>query len=291
MNNPLVSISCITYNHGSFIKDCLDGFLMQKTSFDFEILIDDDASTDDTVDIIKLYQERYPDLIKPIFQKENQYSKGQRGMNIAYNFNRAKGTYIAMCEGDDYWTDSLKLQKQIDFLEHNPDYDVSFHDVDIAFKDETFSFFERNWSFLNGIRTVYFKDFINRNYHIPTCSFVFRKKKVIPPPFYDRMNYGDFILFSCALVNSKAYVFYEKMGLYRKNNPGSVTNNKGLFDSFRIKSDYIEFLTWLQKQANKEEQEFIVERIYAEINTIRSKVDMFKNSKFFSLYSKIQKYL
>jgi glycosyltransferase involved in cell wall biosynthesis len=90
---------------------------MQKTSFDVEILIHDDASLDNTVDIIKLYQQKYPDIIKPIYQTENQYSKGQRGISLKYNFPRAKGKYIAMCEGDDYWTDPLKLQKQVDFLE------------------------------------------------------------------------------------------------------------------------------------------------------------------------------
>lgn len=288
---PLVSISCLTYNHSNYIKDCLDGMLMQKTNFSFEILIHDDASKDGTIEVIEEYQKKYPDIIKPIIQKDNQYSKGQRGMNITYNFNRAKGKYIAMCEGDDYWTDDLKLQKQIDFLEQNVDYDASFHDVDITFKEEISSYFKRNHKFLDGVQTVYFKDFINRNFHIPTCSFVFRKNKINPPPFYDRMIYGDFILFSCALVNSKAFVFYEKMGVYRQNNPGSVTNNKGMFDAIRIKADYIEFLTWLQKQANQEEQKFIEERIYDEVNTIRSKVSMFKNSRFFSLYTKIQKFL
>ncbi len=290
-SGPLVSVSCLTYNHGDYIKESLDSILMQNTNFDIEVLIHDDASTDGTVEILKQYQEKYPNIVKPVFQKENQYSKGQRGMNITYNINRAKGAYIAMCEGDDFWTDPLKLQKQVDFLEKNPNYAASFHDVDIIFNNETSSYFKKYHSFLNGQSTVYFKDFINQNYHIPTCSFIFRKDKLDPPPFYDRMIYGDFLLFSCALVNSKAYVFYEQMGAYRKNNPGSVTNNKGLFDALRIKADYIEFLTWLQKQANEKESGYIMERIFAEVQTIRRKVDMYKNSKFFSFYSKFQKYL
>ena len=121
----MVSISCITYNHAPYIRECLDGFLMQKCNFDFEILIHDDASTDGTQDIIKEYQQKHPDIIKPIFQIENQYSKGQRGINIKYNFSRAKGKYIALCEGDDYWIDPLKLQKQVDFLEENEDYSAN----------------------------------------------------------------------------------------------------------------------------------------------------------------------
>src|SRR5690606_940515 len=127
MDNIVVSISCITYNHGHYIRECLDGILMQQCDFTFEILIHDDASTDETQEIIKEYQEKFPDIIKPVFQNENQYSQGIRGLMSRFNFPRAKGKYIAICEGDDYWTDPLKLQKQVDFLEENPNYNISFH--------------------------------------------------------------------------------------------------------------------------------------------------------------------
>ena len=129
MNNmPLVSICCITYNHAPFIKKCLDGFLMQETSFPIEILIHDDASSDGTDTIVREYAERYPDLIFPLYETENQYSKGKSSvMDIVYNYSRAKGKYIAYCEGDDYWTDPLKLKKQVDFMEAHPDYSVCFH--------------------------------------------------------------------------------------------------------------------------------------------------------------------
>lgn len=126
-SDVLVSISCTTYNHAPYIRECLEGFLMQKCDFAYEILIHDDASTDGTIDIIKEYQEKYPEIIKPYIQKENQWSKGVRGMNAKYNFSRAQGKYIALCEGDDYWTDPLKLQKQVDFLEENPDYVLTGH--------------------------------------------------------------------------------------------------------------------------------------------------------------------
>ena len=119
---PLVSICSITYNHAPYIRQCLDGFLMQKTNFKYEIIIHDDASTDGTAEIIKEYVEKHPDLITPVFQTENQYSKGLRGFYTKFVYPRAKGKYIALCEGDDYWTDPLKLQKQVDFLEANPDY-------------------------------------------------------------------------------------------------------------------------------------------------------------------------
>lgn len=124
MNKPLVSICCLAYNHEKYISECLDGFLMQKVDFDFEILIHDDASTDNTAEIIKIYQTKYPEIIKPIYQKENQYSKGV-SPTFKYNFPRSKGKYIAMCEGDDYWTDPFKLQKQVDFLETHKDYIIT----------------------------------------------------------------------------------------------------------------------------------------------------------------------
>lgn len=123
MKVPLVSISCITYNHEPYIKDCLDGFLMQQCNFDYEILIHDDASTDGTANIIREYEAKYPDIIKPIYQSENQYSRGV-SITSTFNLSRAKGKYIALCEGDDYWTDPLKLQKQADILERHPEYSL-----------------------------------------------------------------------------------------------------------------------------------------------------------------------
>lgn len=123
---PLVSICCITYNHESYIRETIEGFLMQKTKFPIEVLIHDDASTDKTADIIREYENKYPDIIKPIYQFDNKYSKGI-SVSETYNFPRARGKYIAMCEGDDYWTDPYKLQKQVDFMEANPDCSLCFH--------------------------------------------------------------------------------------------------------------------------------------------------------------------
>ncbi len=121
-----VSVVCNAYNHGKYIRDTLEGFVMQKTSFPFEVLVHDDASTDNTADIIREYEAKYPDLIKPIYQTENQYSKGIRP-GAAFQYPRAKGKYIAFCEGDDYWTDPLKLQKQYDALESHPEIDICAH--------------------------------------------------------------------------------------------------------------------------------------------------------------------
>ena len=125
--NPVISICCITFNHQNYIAEAINSFLMQETNFPFEILIHDDASTDDTPIIIKKYEKAFPNIIKPIYQAENQYQECSL-MNSRFNFPRAKGKYIALCEGDDYWTDCTKLQKQADFLEGNPNYVITYTD-------------------------------------------------------------------------------------------------------------------------------------------------------------------
>ncbi len=127
MKDPVLSICCITYNHKDYISKAIEGFLMQKTKFKFEILIYDDGSNDGSQQIIRDYQQKFPELIKPILQEENKYSQGERGMNFRYNYPRAQGKYIAICDGDDFWTDQNKLQIQVDFLENNPEYILTFH--------------------------------------------------------------------------------------------------------------------------------------------------------------------
>ena len=116
---PSVSIVTLAYNHGKYIRQCLEGFVMQVTDFPFEVIIHDDASTDDTAEIIREYEQKYPDIIKPIYQTENQYSKGV-AIGATFLYPNAKGKYIAECEGDDWWTDPHKLQKQVDYMESHP---------------------------------------------------------------------------------------------------------------------------------------------------------------------------
>ena len=122
----MVSICCLTYNHAPYVRKCLDGFLMQQVDFPIEIIIHDDASADGTQNILREYQKKYPDLFHLILQTENQYSKGKQ-VAMEFLFPKVKGKYIAFCEGDDYWTDSHKLQKQVDFLEAHPDHSLCCH--------------------------------------------------------------------------------------------------------------------------------------------------------------------
>ena len=126
---PLVAIHCFVYNHEPYLRDCFEGFVMQQTNFPFVAIVHDDASTDGSAAIIREYEEKYPHIFKPIYETENQYSKHddslEQIMNDAIDASGAK--YVAMCEGDDYWTDPLKLQKQVDFMEANPEYVLCCH--------------------------------------------------------------------------------------------------------------------------------------------------------------------
>lgn len=126
---PLVAIHCFVYNQEPYLRDCFEGFVMQQTNFPFVAIVHDDASTDGSAAIIREYEEKYPHIFKPIYETENQYSKRDgsldRIMNEAIEATSAK--YVAMCEGDDYWTDPLKLQKQVDFMEMNPEYVLCCH--------------------------------------------------------------------------------------------------------------------------------------------------------------------
>ena len=125
----MVSIRCITYNHAPYIRQCLEGFVMQKTNFRFQAIVHDDASTDGTTEIVREYAEKYPDIIVPIYETENQWSKHD-GSLLRCMLPLMTGKYWAECEGDDYWIDPLKLQKQVDFMESHPDYGMCHTNFD-----------------------------------------------------------------------------------------------------------------------------------------------------------------
>jgi glycosyltransferase involved in cell wall biosynthesis len=220
--NILVSISCITFNHEPFIRDCLNGFVIQQTNFDLEILVHDDASSDGTALIIKEYEERFPHLFKVIYQTENQYSKGVKGIMRTFNFPRAQGKYIALCEGDDYWTDPFKLQKQIDFLESNPDFSMCFHrsmiESHVSFGPKSGvsknfgknKIFDQNSFFFEGGSTA------------PTAAIVFRKSVVeYFPDFYFLSPVGDMALKLMYFIHGKIYFLEDVMSVRRFGVQGS----------------------------------------------------------------------
>jgi len=123
---PVVSVICFTYNQEKYIHDAIRGFLIQKTTFAFEVIVHDDASTDSTPQSVQAYAEAYPKIIKTIFQKENQYSKSPNSI-VSFATDGAMGEYLAFCEGDDFWIAPEKLQLQIDFLQKHHKQNICFH--------------------------------------------------------------------------------------------------------------------------------------------------------------------
>lgn len=219
--NPVLSICCITYNHENFIRQALDGFLMQQTNFPIEIIIHDDASTDNTANIIREYQGKHPHLIKTILQTKNQYLLGRKVFPIT--FKEAQGKYIALCEGDDYWTDPLKLQKQVDFLEANPEYSGAFHQVQVLEEDGTWGDPLRWWQDLGERLDITFEDTISNTPPFHTSSFLFRRDRLHLPKDFSRYASGDMALYVILSSQGKFRRIPENMSVYRKH-LGGITN-------------------------------------------------------------------
>ena len=223
-NEILVSIICTTYNHEPYIANAIESFLMQKANFKYEILIHDDASTDKTAEIIREYEKKYPDIIKPIYQKENQYSKGVKVETL--NRERAVGKYYAICEGDDYWTDPYKLQKQIDFLENNPDYSLCVHGASMINAST-------NEKIYDVMPSKSSRDFSTEEVIIgggslfATNSMVYRRKESEKrPDFYNNAPIGDYPLTIFLSLIGKVYYIDEIMSIYRYLVPGSWTERE-----------------------------------------------------------------
>lgn len=232
-NNIMVSICCLAYNHEKYIKKTLDGFINQITNFKYEILIHDDCSTDNTVKIIEEYRQRYPDLIKPIYQTENQFSKGIR-VSLTYQYPRAKGKYIALCEGDDYWTDCNKLQLQFDAMENNSDCTLCTHIV--QHMDESGNCINKTqpiYEIKEGIilKKDFFNDiFLSEIMPFQTSSFFFKKVDVIKynntflKEIEEIKDFGDVPLSWYLLLNGNCYFIDKIMSNYRENSISSWSN-------------------------------------------------------------------
>lgn len=216
--DPLVSIRCLVYNHEPYLRQCLDGFVMQQTTFPFEAIVHDDASTDGSAAIIREYAEKYPDIIKPIYETENQYSKRDgslaRIMDAAMHPN---SKYIALCEGDDYWTDPHKLQMQVDIMEADESIGL-VHTLARVYEQQSATFYEKLWGWhLNS-----FEDELiaNRPVTLTTCFrkvlfnearqfFIKHSKKHKP------WKMGDYPLWLYLSYHSKVYLIEKPTGVYR----------------------------------------------------------------------------
>lgn len=258
-NNPLVAIRCITYNHEPYIRDALEGFVMQKTKFPFVAIVHDDASTDGTAAIIREYAEKYPDTIKPIYETENQYSKrdGSLGRIMDEACKETGAKYIAMCEGDDYWIDPLKLQKQVDFLEENPDYSMCASNARI-YNCKTSKYISHISNVQSDIDFDREKIILNGGDVINTCSIMFRYE--IYSTMSDtihKFHVGDYPLQVLMSHKGKVRIFKEYLCVYRLFSIGSWTRNynylSNTYNSEKITNliaKNIKMYDWLDEYTN-----------------------------------------
>lgn len=226
MNEMVVSINCITYNQEKYISEAIESILMQRTKFKFEILIHDDASTDKTAEIIRAFEKKYPSIVKPIYQSENQYSKGVNVLML--NSIRAKGKYVAICEGDDYWTDPNKLQKQVDYLENHKECSMCVHAVNMVDNYKNDLFLSIRPSRVDKIFTA--EEVIQGGGGLfGTNSImypsIFEKNT---PAFFETAPVGDYPLAIYLALKGTVYYIDEFMSAYRVGSEGSWVKKNSL---------------------------------------------------------------
>lgn len=300
-----VSIRLMTYNHEPFISKAIESCLTQKTNFNFEIVIGDDFSTDNTREICEKFGYKYPSIINVLKRPiEGAYWRKRQELGRLYNFfniiENCKGDYIALLDGDDYWTDPFKLQKQIDFLEKNKDFVICGTDS-ISFDEKTKKILKP--SILNNNYNVEYKfnDLIEKNRFI-TNTVVFRKLpivKVLPDWFYSA-PFGDWPLFVLLTKYGKGINLSFTSGVYRVHELGIYSNSSDFNVNFNTtlvyksfwynfnKSKYIlkpiqKWLLWSIYSSHNIKQKWKVFKVYIEIFRFRS----FFQKSFYQIIKKI----
>lgn len=215
----MVTLWCNTYNHSQFIEDALFGFINQKTNYNFEVIVFDDASTDGTSEIVRDYAKKHPNLIKAYIAKKNTYGTNiRRQMLNSLKKEAIHGEYIALCEGDDYWIDEHKLQKQVDYLENHVECSLTGHCAKIVNMIDVTNDSQfvpmANFRMIEGI--VDNEEIILRkDGPIPTASFVMRKEVYFKEKDFPQCDIGDWPTLLFAITKGYIYYFKKEMSVYR----------------------------------------------------------------------------
>ena len=274
-HNPVISVRLMTFNHENFFSQAIEGCIIQDCSYSFEVVIGDDFSTDRTLNIALEYESKYPDIIRVLSrQKGDDYDENRKRFGRLYNFmdilSNCQGKYIALLDGDDYWTDPLKLQKQVDFLEANPDYVLTGHDVKLVDAD--------NHIIKDSYLPCEYKadadeQSLKLGFLIPALSMVFRNLPVLkaaPPEFLTVVN-GDTV-YTSLLGQYGKYKFFDDItdAFYRKHQGGVWSS----MDDFKRKCNHIQTYNILQKYytstGDSITAKLIEERLLNDINVLLS---------------------
>jgi glycosyltransferase involved in cell wall biosynthesis len=222
--NIKVSISLVTFNHEQYIAQAIESILMQVVDFDYEIVIGEDYSTDKTREIVIEYYNKYPDKIRLILPEENLGCYGQK--IFVQTLKACQGKYIALLDGDDYWTSANKLQTQVDFLDSHPDCAICFHDVVKVIENGSMESLKYNDFQPKAVSTI--KNLLKSNF-IPTCSTLYRNR-LFPdfPDWYYDLICGDWILHVFNAQHGKIGYINQTMGAYRVHEYGLFSSMKNI---------------------------------------------------------------
>ena len=284
--NPLVSIICVTYKHEKFIEKALNGFVSQITSFPFEAIVAEDCSPDGSRKIIKKFEKKFPNIIKPIYRNKNI------GMMANYidALKKIKGKYVAICDGDDYWIDVNKLQKQVDFLERNKDYSMCCHPVKIVYLDRSKSDtivkpleHASCEAKKNGYLT--FNDFFP-NVNISSSSVMYRWSLKKIPKWLIKCSGGDLFLHLYHSDKGKVGVLEDTMSIYQRHSGGIWWGHETINHQLKYYKSYLFLLRNINKELNYRHSKVIIKMIKAikknHINIIKD------NSKIWKILRKIK---
>ena len=263
-----VSVLCATYNHEEYLRQTLDSFLNQKTDFPFEVLVNDDASTDSTGDIIREYAAKYPEVIRPFYQKENLYSRRINLYDVVF-FPACRGEYIAVCEGDDYWNDPEKLQLQVDWLDAHSEYSACVHNSIGRFTDQP----DKVLFAQDGDRDIPFEQVVqgmSHAYH--TSSILARREFILNPPDYRDVAYhqGYFTDYAIGVrlgLSGKVRFLDRCMSVYRiGSNPSAWSRGVGqeYHKLKRFVSGEIAMLKTVKQHPLTEAQEAAIDQVLLE---------------------------
>lgn len=245
MSNIIVSVCVLSYNHEKYLRDCLEGIVKQKTTFPIEAWVHDDASTDSSPLIIKEYQNRYPDIIKPILQTENQYSKKDGSIIAKFVYPICTGKYIALCEGDDYWIDPYKLQKQVDFLETHPDYSCHAHNsITLNTQTRQIGLFNKR---ILDVQDYPLDTFLTNGWFTPTASLLYRRRDYQQFDDMQEFMHGDYSLLINILLKPHTYLHYDNeiMSVYRDGGYASTH-----YKEIDLCNDFIALLKYYKEKSN-----------------------------------------